>query len=474
MGHDVVTPTPWMILPFIALLAMIALGPLAFPKWWHHHYPKVAIGLGLITISYYLFGLHATTRVFHVAHEYVSFIAIIGSLYVIAGGIHINVKGEATPGANVVFLFLGAALANVIGTTGASMLLIRPWIRMNKYRITAYHIVFFIFLISNLGGCLTPIGDPPLFIGYLKGVPFWWVAQSCWPMWLTAIGSLLVIFFALDYRNYLKAPKAVRRALAEPEDTWQFQGMRNVFFLALVLMAVFIQNPIFLREGIMIGAAIASYFLTKKEVHHANDFNFAPLKEVVLLFIGIFATMIPALDWLEKNSSHLTNATPGLFYWACGLLSAFLDNAPTYYSFLTAIFGLFVSDATIQQVQALIASSGDLATVTGPQAEQIKGTYMALKLFHPDSLAGGKVSMEQIQVAYLLGNTQAARYLLAISLGAVFFGAMTYIGNGPNFMVKSIAESNKVHVPTFFGYLFKFAVPYLLPVLVLVWLLFLR
>ena len=195
MNPEVIVPNPWMILPFGILLATIALAPLLAANWWARHYPKVAWALGAITLVYYLFGLQAYDRVLHAAAEYVSFIALIGSLFVVSGGIHIGVKGEATPLVNVLFLLTGSILANLLGTTGASMLLIRPWIRMNKYRVTGHHIAFFIFIVSNVGGCLTPIGDPPLFMGYLKGVPFWWVAQHCWPMWAVGIGALLAIFF---------------------------------------------------------------------------------------------------------------------------------------------------------------------------------------------------------------------------------------------------------------------------------------
>src|SRR2546428_6003904 len=209
MEPVVIHPDPWMILPFGFLLATIALGPLLFADWWHRHYPKVAYVLGAVTLAYYLFGLQAYARVWHMAIEYFSFIVLIGSLFVVSGGIHINVKGEATPLVNVVFLLVGAVIANLLGTTGASMLLIRPWLRMNKYRITAHHVVFFIFIISNVGGCLTPIGDPPLFLGYLNGIPFWWVAEHCWPMWTVAVVVLLAIFYVIDRRNYLRAPVEV-------------------------------------------------------------------------------------------------------------------------------------------------------------------------------------------------------------------------------------------------------------------------
>src|SRR6267378_167941 len=230
MNHAAPNPNPWMILPFGILLGTIALAPLVAGKWWARHYPKVAFGLGAITLYYYLFSLQAHHRVLEVAHEYVSFIALIGSLFVVSGGIHINVKGEATPLINMIFLLVGAIIANVLGTTGASMLLIRPWIRMNKYRVTAHHIVFFIFIVSNVGGCLTPIGDPPLFLGYLQGIPFWWVAAHCWPMWAVGVGVLLAMFYVLDRINFVRAPREVRERETEHE-LWRFEGMSNLFFL---------------------------------------------------------------------------------------------------------------------------------------------------------------------------------------------------------------------------------------------------
>ena len=417
--HDVVSPNPWMMLPFGLLLGAIALAPLVAAKWWARHYPKVALALGGVTLAYYLFSLHANTRVLHVAHEYVSFIALIGALFVVSGGIHITVKGEATPQTNVLFLLLGAIIANVLGTTGAAMLLIRPWIRMNKYRVTGHHIVFFIFIVANVGGCLTPIGDPPLFLGYLKGIPFGWVAEHCWPMWLVGIGILLAMFYIVDARNFRRAPKPVRDKETAREQ-WRCDGLPNLFFLAAILGAVFINNLPFLREALMIGAAVGSYFTTRKQVHEANEFNFHPIQEVAILFIGIFATMMPALDWLQLHADKLGSPTPGFFYWGCGALSSALDNAPTYLSFLSVLMGAVHDDA----------------------------------------------------LPHLL-TTQATN-LLAISIGAVFFGACTYIGNGPNFMVKAIADHQKVHSPTFLGYIFKFTLPFMLPMLVVVWLMFFR
>src|SRR5260221_11701296 len=202
--------TPWMMAPFCLLLLGIALGPVFFSAWWLKHYPKVSFALAAITLSYYLGVLDAREIVLHTTKDYLSFILLIGSLFVVSGGIHINVKGEATPRVNVLFLLIGAVVSNVLGTTGASMLLIRPWLRMNKYRLTGHHVLFFIFIVSNVGGSLTPVGDPPLFLGYLKGVPFWWVARNCWPMWLTGVGILLVMFLVVDTLNFKRAPRQIR------------------------------------------------------------------------------------------------------------------------------------------------------------------------------------------------------------------------------------------------------------------------
>jgi Na+/H+ antiporter NhaD/arsenite permease-like protein len=470
MGY---TPQLWMALPFVVLLTLIALGPLFFERWWLKHYPKVCFGLGAITVAYYLFALPApaTHKVVHTGVEYISFITLIGSLFVVSGGIHINVKGEATPLANVTFLLIGAIIANVLGTTGASMLLIRPWLRMNKYRITAHHVVFFILIVSNVGGCLTPIGDPPLFLGYLRGVPFWWVAEHCWPMWLVGVCFLLVVFWMVDYRNYLRAPAAVRKQLAEPTDHWRFEGLANIVFLLVILGAVFINRPTFLREMLMIGAALGSWFTTRKAVHDANHFNFHPIREVAILFVGIFATMIPALDWLQANAGRLQAPTPALFYWGTGTLSSLLDNAPTYLSFLTAAIAMFVNPDIISQVQHLIQSGAiDLASASEP----VQNTYAALKQYFGQRLSSKTLTPEDIQMAYLLGNVKFNHYIVAISVSAVFFGANTYIGNGPNFMVKAIADHQKVHTPTFLGYIWKYTVPIMIPMLILVWLLFFR
>ena len=412
---------PILILPFALLLAAMAVGPIIAPNWWLKNYAKVALSLGAFMVAWYGLVRHDFTSLGHAAHEYFSFIALVGSLFVVSGGIHIGVKGEGTPFKNVVFLFIGAVLANLLGTTGAAMLLIRPWIRMNQYRVRAHHIVFFIFIVANIGGCLTPIGDPPLFLGFLQGIPFWWVAEHCWPMWAVGVSALLAIFYVVDTIHFRRAPQVIHPKETAPE-TWKAEGLPNLFFLAVILGAIFINQPVFLREILMLAAAAGSYFTTKKSVHVANGFNLHPVQEVAILFAGIFTTMIPALAWLNDNASTLLgqNPSPGIFYFGTGFLSSALDNAPTYLGFLSALFG--------------VTGSNDIG-------------------------------------ALLNDHTG---HLVAISVGAVFFGAATYIGNGPNFMVKAIAEQAGVRTPTFLEFVWKFSLPFLLPVLVTVWLIFFR
>jgi len=407
-----------MILPFALLLAAIALGPLIAHALWERHYPKVSLILGALTLGYYLFVLRNYSRVGHVAHEYFSFISLVGSLFVVSGGIHIRVKSGASPWLNVLFLLAGAVIANVLGTTGAAMLMIRPWIRMNRHRIAPYHIVFFIFLVANIGGCLTPIGDPPLFLGYLSGVPFWWVIKNAWPVWLLGVSMLLAVFCAVDLLNFRRHP--VPSSAENAPETWGFEGAINLLFLAVILGAVFFDKPAGLREVLMCGAGIGSYFLTAEKIHAANDFNFHPIQEVAILFIGIFATMMPALDWLNANARELLgqNLSSSTFYWGTGVLSSLLDNAPTYLGFLSALFG-----------------------------------------------ASGTDHMDELLRDHSLN-------VLAISVGAVFFGAATYIGNGPNFMVKSVADQNHVRTAGFLGFLFNYSLPILLPVLLIIWLVF--
>ncbi len=434
--HHGAKPSPYMVVPFITLLLLIAIAPLFFQHFWEHNYHRVAIILGLITAVYYAVFLKDFTSLRHTLVEYLSFIALLGSLFVASGGILIKVDKKATPVVNTLFLLFGAVISNVIGTTGASMLLIRPFMRMNKGRIKPYHIIFFIFVVSNVGGGLTPIGDPPLFLGFLKGVPFFWVIEHVWIIWLLALFMILGIFFVLDHNN---------KAGSDSKDTYtgkiEFKGLKNLGYLAAIIAAVFIDPavmswvpsldplPVGIREIIMFGVIFMAYKTADREVLKANEFDFGPIKEVAYLFVGIFFTMIPALrliaDMAKENSEMFTSS---LFYWASGSLSSFLDNAPTYLNFLSAAMGKFGYD-----------------------------------------LNGGAE-----QTRNFLANGDAVQYLMAISVGAVFFGAMTYIGNGPNFMVKSISERAGVRVPTFIEYMIKYSLPVLLPVYAVIWFIFFR
>jgi Na+/H+ antiporter NhaD/arsenite permease-like protein len=404
-----------MILPFALWLALIALAPHYFPQGWTRHYGKLALLFAAATIGYYLFVLpaDASQTVLHTAHDYFSFIVLIGSLYVVSSGIQITVQGEEGPWRNVCFLALGGLAANVLGTTGASILLIRPWLRLNKSRLAAHHVVFFIFIVANIGGGLTPIGDPPLLLGFLKGVPFWWVLRHCWPAWLLSMALLLGAFYVMDRRHYVPASGVAF-------DETIFVGWWNVVFLAVIVAAVFVSHPWFLREGLMLAAAAGSFLTTGKKVHEANQFHFGPMLEVAVLFFGIFATMMPALDWLQVNARSILgpDPSPALVYWTSGGLSSVLDSAPAYLAFASALSGVF----------------------------------------------GGMASLPQ----------NGAAPLAALSIATVFFGAATDVGNGPDLMIKAIAERQGIHLPTFPGYVFKWAVPILLPLLIILQVIFVR
>jgi Na+/H+ antiporter NhaD/arsenite permease-like protein len=426
----------WLTAPFALLLLLIAVMPLTPPcvkHLWDRYYRHTAVGLGLAVAAYYL--AHAGGNiVLGTGQDYFSFISLIGSLFVVAGGIHLKVKGEATPFGNVAFLAIGAVAANFIGTTGASIVLIRPFIRMNKVRISAYHVVFFIFIVSNCGGSLTPIGDPPLFLGYLRGVPFFWLIGHVVWQWLFTIGAILAAFYAFDRRAYGRVPGSVR-AQIEERDTWRFEGGINVLLLLAIIGAVFLPDKFFLREVVMLGVAAASYRLTPKVVHAENHFGFGPIKEVAFLFAGIFLTMMPALGYIDRHGDEFGVKQPIQYYFAAGGLSTVLDNAPTYATFLR-----------LAEVTAIKAHPADFPV-------QPKGEATVVKV--------------------LIAHPVDRKLVLAVSLGAVFFGAMTYIGNGPNFMVKAISESAGVKVPSFFGYIVKYSLPVLLPILALSGFLFL-
>lgn len=444
----------WLVIPFALLLGSIALMPFINERAWHHHFPDFAFFLGGITLAYYLIGFsqpgysHGMTygeyQMTHVGLEYYSFIALIGGLFVASGGIHIDVQGRGRPMVNTAILAIGAVIANIVGTTGASVLLIRPFMRVNKGRLKPIHVVMFIFIVSNCGGALTPIGDPPLYLGFLKGVPFEWTLLHLWPMWATCIGLLLAVFFAIDTRigrgespdsDASRADADNPQRLANPDRVRvRISGTSGIIALGLIIFGVFIDpmlKSFFGISGFPFGAtfqilvAIGAHAVASRENLKANEFNFFPVKEVGLLFVGIFTTMAPALGYLASHGAELGLDSPTKFFFGTGLLSGVLDNAPTYLNFLQVAFA---------------AQDLDL---------------------NPDN------------VHAFLDTSTGIHDLVAISLGAVFFGAMTYIGNGPNFMVKAIAESSGLRMPSFFGY-FARALVILFPVLLVVWFIFVR
>jgi len=408
-------PAVWWTAPFVAMLLCIAILPLLAPHFWESNTRKLAVSalLGLPVLI--LYARHNPAALLHTAEEYFSFIVLLGSLFVVSGGILITGDLQATPRVNTAFLATGAVLASLIGTTGASVVLVRPLLSTNQERRHVAHtIVFFIFIVSNTGGCLTPLGDPPLFLGYLRGVPFTWTLRL-WPHWLLVNGLLLLVYYLWDRRAHAREPRpAVARDRAQIRPL-RVSGRGNVGLLVLVVASVaLLPSPA--REVAMLALSAISLKTTAKAVHESNRFTFRPIAEVAALFAGIFLTMLPALEILHARGASLGLTTPRQFFWATGLLSSFLDNAPTYLTFLA------------------------VAQSLGLPAEVVGVTHEAL---------------------------------LAISAGAVFMGANTYIGNGPNFMVRAIAEERGVPMPSFGGYmLYSGAV--LIPCFVLVTLLFFR
>ncbi len=412
----------WTVIPFIGILLSIAVFPLINSHWWEQNYPKISF-LWIIVAFFSMFIAILGSKfsfldafgheMFHTYEEYISFIILLGSLFVVSGGIYIKGSISGKPLSNVIILAIGAILASFIGTTGAAMVLIRPLIRSIKWRKHKKHIIiFFIFLVCNIGGVLTPIGDPPLFIGFLNGIPFEWTFRL-FPMWIFAIFILLFIFFIMDYILFKKEKEKPAKT---GEKFIKIEGSFNILFLLGILGAVIFSGVVDLgsikttygsleisnviRDLSMVIFAILSVRLTKKEIHEANNFNYEPIKEVAYLFIGIFTTMIPALMLLNERGAELGVNTPSKFFWVTGMLSSFLDNTPTYMTFLETAKGLL-----------------------------------------------------HLTVPKLISHEFGIKIIEAISVGAVFMGANTYIGNGPNFMVKSISEQEKIKMPSFFGYM---------------------
>ena len=405
-GHgSLAASLPWYtVVPFVLLLLSIAVLPLVAHHWWEQLRNRAIVSFGLslpIAIALWGPGRH---ELLHSMYEYVAFIALLGSLFVVSGGIVLSGDLRATPRINTAFLAVGAILANFIGTTGASMLLIRPFLKTNSERNNIKHLpIFFIFVVSNIGGCLTPLGDPPLFLGYLRGVPFTWTLHLL-PEWLVMIGLLLAVFYVWDTVQVKKETAAAMRADVERVNPLELRGKRNLILVLGIIGSVFIPMP--WRALAMFAIAVISYKMTPRHLHLANRFTFFPINEVAILFAGIFVTVVPALVLLEANGEALGVEHPWQFFWLTGLLSSFLDNAPTYLTFTSLGLGV-----------------------------------LGLPGGGPDSLL------------HLVQHPEGVEILKAISLGAVFMGANTYIGNAPNFMVKSICEERRLSMPSFFGYM---------------------
>ena len=431
----------WILMPFVAMLLCIAIAPLIAEKEWEKNLNKFAVSmvLGSVVAIWMVANNNAENEFTHklvhqMVFDYVPFILLLTALFVVTGGIHVKGDIQATPKVNTLILAIGFVLASLMGTTGAAMLLIRPLLATNSQRkYTTHTVLFFIALVANTGGLLTPLGDPPLFLLYLRGAEFTWFL-SLLPIWAFVGISLLVIYFLLDTYYYTKR-EALEHLMhdAREQEPIRIDGNINFLWLACVVASVMFINsgyipamgeehaPIYiklLREIVLVAIIFLSLYTTKKQVREANHYSWAPIIEVAVLFVGIFATMTPALIYLNANAANLGLTQPWQFYYSAGTLSSFLDNAPTAVAFHSVATGLPMAEA--------------VPMVAGVQEVLLK----------------------------------------AIATASVFFGAMTYIGNGPNFMVKAIAEESGLRMPSFFGYMFKFSLVVLLPLYIIVQLIF--
>ncbi len=430
----------WTI-PFAGILLSIAVMPLVAPHFWHNNFGKVSFFWALTFVMPFLIKQGLSVTLYEVLHivllDYIPFIILLLSLFTISGGIRLKGTLVGTPLLNLIIILIGTILASWMGTTGAAMLLIRPLIRANQHREHKVHvIVFFIFLVANIGGSLTPLGDPPLFLGFLKGVDFFWTTTAMIKPMLFMVVSLLLIFFFLDSKFYNMEDHS-KKPSVEKNEKLGIEGSINFLFLLGVIVAVLMSGiwnphisftvynveltlPNLLRDILLLTLTTLSWKFTLKSLRYENQFTWFPIQEVAKLFAAIFITIIPAIAILRAGTegalsaiinSVSSNGEPVnyMYFWATGILSSFLDNAPTYLVFFNT-------------------AGGNAIELMGP-----------------------------------LHNT-----LLAISAGAVFMGANTYIGNAPNFMVKSIAEEQNISMPSFFGYMIKYSMPILIPLYILV------
>lgn len=445
----------WTGIPFAGILLSIALFPLAAPKLWHHHYPKISLlwALAFAVPFLVVYRGAAVHEILHIyALDYLPFIILLWGLFTVSGGILIKGSLKGTPAVNTLVLLIGTFLASVIGTTGASMLLIRPIMRSNAGRRHVVHtIVFFIFLVSNIGGSLTPIGDPPLFLGFLHGVPFFWTLKLL-PMMGFAVAVILGIYFVIDSYFYRK-----ETIIPDIEDKQPLglEGSVNFIFLGGIIGAVLFSGiaklgeievaglhiyvASIIRDAVIVAMGFLSLWATKKTIREANNFNWHPIREVAYLFAGIFMTIIPVLAILKAGEKGalaflIRNLEqPIHYFWVVGPLSSFLDNAPTYLTYFNSALGRFFPGMAESAAVPVLVSE---TLVPG-----MRFTY--------------------------------SDFLLAISAGSVFMGANTYIGNAPNFMVKAIAEEAGIPMPSFFGFMIKYSIPILIPLFIAVSLIFL-
>ena len=428
----------WAI-PFVGILLSIALCPLFLARLWHHHYGKIVLVWTLLFLGAALFSFGLSTTIQLTAHaiieEYIPFILLLLALFTVSGGILIKSDKISTPKLNVILLAIGVVFASIMGTTGAAMLMIRPLLRANRQRHHSVHtVIFFIFLVANIGGGLTPLGDPPLFIGFLKGVDFFWTVKHMLLPVIFTSGLLLIIYYFIDRYYYVKQYGNI--SLSNRSEVVKLYGLKNIGLLMAIIASVLlsgiwhpainftlsgsqIELENLVRDGLFIAITILSILITPKQVRAGNEFNWDPIKEVAKLFIGIFITIVPVLAILRTGNdgalssvvslvtSEQTTPINSMYFWLSGLLSGFLDNAPTYLVF----FNLASGNAT-----------------------NLMTTY--------------------------------ADTLLAISMGSVFMGALSYIGNAPNFMVKSIATQHKINMPSFFGYM-KWSIGILIPIFII-------
>jgi len=401
----------WSVAPFALFLLCIAVLPLVAGHFWDHNRNKALLSFLLgAPVAIWIAYLEPVVLA-HTAHEYAAFIILLGALFVISGGVVVRGTLAGTPGLNTGLLGIGALLASLIGTTGASMVLIRPLLRANSVRQRKAHVVvFFIFVVSNAGGLLTPLGDPPLFLGFLRGVPFLWTLRL-WPQWLFVNGILLALFYVVDStifrREDIATPGDLDEIAVKHQVPLHIAGKENFLFLAGVVVVLVVSGtwglPPGVQEGGMLLMAALSWFWTPMPLRKENGFSWTPIVEVAVVFAGIFATMVPALQILNARGAEFGLTHPWQFFWASGALSSFLDNAPTYLTFTAAASGLLGTDAA--------------------------------------------------NLSQLLASERGAALLSAVSAGSVLMGANTYIGNGPNFMVRAIAEQGGVRMPSFFGYM---------------------